>query len=611
MASLKSGRCAADLEISPGKREGGYGVMKTEWMNSIVTKFMAGFGAVLLAVLAAFLFVYHQANGLARRLTYEKMYAQAEYYLQSFDNELNHVRRLQNDFFSDRKLTFLLSPDMNIDDYERRDCLLSVKERVYTVTGVSGLVENGILYLPKTKYKILPSGVYNMEGEDQKQMERYLDYADDRIHYDGENFFIVKTGMPRISSDSLPNHVFVILFSREEIIGNLAVVNVSADSGAFWYNEEEKVLVEHANGDAMGSSLLPLLRKEESGAYESVQRLKVQGRDYLVFVGGYGNLGLFVQYELEETVMGPVLQFRNLAFVVLGLLAVLAVLLGTYFALALHQPINTLLKGFQRVQSGNWKEPIEDVRRDEFRHLYQGFNDMEHQIERLINEVYVQTNLTQRAQMKQLQAQIAPHFLYNSFFVLSRRVKRHDYENAELLAKHLGNYFQYLTRNEADDVPLRMEVDHARSYAAIQGTRFVNRIRVEFEETPEKFAGIMVPRLILQPLLENSFEHGLENKVTDGLLKVHFEETEDERRIWVEDNGEDTSEEKLAEIARTLAAGKQGEITGIYNIHQRLQIYFHGHGGIRIQRSHIGGTAVSIYIGKGEEVYESDFVDRG
>lgn len=584
--------------------------MKREWTNSIVTKFMAGFGVVLLTTMAAFVFVYHQANELARKITYEKMYSQAEYYLQSFDNELDHVRQLQNDFFNDRKLTFIIAPDMNIDDYEKRDCILSVKERIDTVTGVSKLVEDGVLYLPKTEYKIFPAAVNSMREADMEQMKWYLNYADDQIHYDGNNFFIVKTGVPRIQSDSIPNHVFVIYFSKNEIMKDLAVVNISDDSGAFWYNEKEDVLVEHSNGEAVGSQLLPLLNKKKSGEYESVQRLNVQGRDYLVFVGGYGNLGLFVQYELEASVMKPILQFRNLAFVVLGLLTILAVVLGVYFVVSLHQPINSLLNGFRRVQSGNWKEHIEDKRKDEFNQLYQGFNDMEDQIEKLINEVYVQTNLTQRAQMKQLQAQIAPHFLYNSFFLLSRRVKRHDYENAELLAKHLGTYFQYLTRNEADYVPLKLETDHARSYAAIQGARFVNRIHIDFDEIPAAFERIMVPRLILQPLLENAFEYGLENKAVDGVLKVHFEETLDEWQIWVEDNGEDTSDEKLREIASSLAQEKQGEITGIYNIHMRLQNYFHGRGGIRIQRSVIGGTAVSIYIGKGKEVYEQESSDR-
>lgn len=312
-------------------------------------------------------------------------------------------------------------------------------------------------------------------------MNIYLKHADDRMHYDGDRFFIVKTGVPRIQSTSVPNHVFILSFSRDNIIKNLALVNTATDGGAFWYNQEENMLLEHSNGDYIGSQLVSLLKKDSSGNYERVQRLNVDRKNYLVLVSGYGSLGLFVQYELEAAVMKPVIQFRTLALIALLMLTLLAAGIGVYSVISLRHPINTILNGFRRVQSSNWKEHIEERRKDEFNDLYQGFNDMEDQIDRLINEVYVQTNLAQRAQLKQLQAQIAPHFLYNSFFLLSRRIKRHDYEKADMLAKHLGTYFQYLTRNEADDVALAYEVNHTRSYAAIQGARFINRIQIDFE----------------------------------------------------------------------------------------------------------------------------------
>lgn len=562
---------------------------------------MVGFGLVILSTLAAFFFVYHHANELARKLTYEKMYSQAEFFLQSFDKELSHVHQLQMDFFNDRKLTFIINPNTNIDAYEKRDCLLSVKERIGIINGVSNLVVDSILYLPKSEYEISSSIIRDMNNEDMEKMFSYMDFADDRIHFDGSNFFVVETGVPRIQSNAMPNHVFIIFFSKEQIINNLSVFTTSKDSGAFWYNETGDVLIEHSEGNYVGNKIIHLLKEDQFGEYENIQRINVEGKDYLVLVGGYGKLGLFVQYVPEETIMKPILRLRNLEFIVLGLITALTVILGIHFGISLHHPINVLLKGFRRVQLGNWKDHIVERRKDEFSYLYKGFNNMEDQIDRLINEVYIQTNLTQRAQMKQLQAQIAPHFLYNSFFLLSRRIKRQDYENAELLAKHLGTYFQYLARNESDYLPLKLEIKYSRSYAAIQGARFVNRIRIEFEDTPPNFEDIIVPRLILQPLLENAFEYALENKVADGLLRIHFEENRYEWRIWVEDNGEEISDEQLEEISHTLIQGKNGEITGIYNIHIRLQNYFNGNGGIKVFRSKLGGMAVYIYIKKERE----------
>lgn len=585
--------------------------MKKEWMNSIVVKYMWGFLIILLSTLAAFAFVYHQAYDMAQKITYEKLSSQAENYLHSFDNELNHVQRLQNEFFNDRKLVFIIAPDMNITAYEKRDCLLSVRERIDAIAGVSRLVSEGVLYLPKSGYRITSSSVHLMTGEDMEQMNQFLPCANDAIHFDGRRFFIVKTGAPVIQSGSIPNHVFVIEFSREEILKELSSVCTSQESGAFWMSETAGVWAESSRGESVGALLAPQLRSNEQGEYESVQRLEADGKHYLVFVGGYGELGLFVQYELEEAAMRPVFRFRNLAFVVLICLTLLAVVISVSSIIALHRPINTLLSAFRRVQSGDWKQRIEEERRDEFSLLYRGFNEMAEQIDRLINEVYIQTNLTQQAQMKQLQAQIAPHFLYNSFFVLSRRIKRKDYENAELLAKHLGNYFQYLTRNGADYMPLRMEAEHAKSYCAVQDARFSRRITVRFEDVPGDFGGIMLPRLVLQPLLENAFKYGLEDKMRDGLLTVHFIETADEWQVWVEDNGEHIQDERLEQISRQITEGSAGEITALSNIHRRLQIYYHGGSGVRVQRSSLGGMAAVLYIRKEAAVYEHESADRG
>lgn len=569
-----------------------------KWRYSIETKLVLGFGIAIIMLLLSSLFIYYKAAILARQTTYEKMYSQTNYYLQTLDKEIDHVRQLQMDFLNDRKLAFLIIPDMNISDYEKREGLLSVMERMYTITGGSNLIHEGLLFLPKSGYLITSSGVNRIYQPDREQMEKYIQYADGTIHFDGENFFIVETGVPKIQSDYLPNHMLVISFSSKEIKNNLSALNTGENSGAFIYNEQLDTMLEHSNGASVGREIWRQLEKDSDGSYLSAQRITIGKEHYLVFVGGSGTLGFVVQYAEESAIMESINQFRNMVYILLSVMALMALLFVLYTKRLIHKPIETMLKAFQRVQEGNWKEYIIHKRKDEFSYLYEGFNEMENQMGELIEQVYVQTNLAQRAQLKQLQAQIAPHFLYNSFFILSRKITRQDYDNAEELANHLGTYFQYLTRNESDYVFLQQEAEHARSYAVIQGTRFVTRITITFQETPENFCRLMVPRLILQPLLENAFEYGLENKMQDGILLVHFEETEEEYRIYVEDNGEDISDEKIEELGDAIANGKDGEITGIFNIHKRLQIYYKQQAGLRVERSGIGGVCIMIYIRK-------------
>ena len=196
--------------------------------------------------------------------------------------------------------------------------------------------------------------------------------------------------------------------------------------------------------------------------------------------------------------------------------------------------------------------------------------------------------------MKQLQAQINPHFLYNSFFILSRRIHKEDIEGAEALSNHLGNYFKYLSRDQSDDISLSDEVAHARSYAAIQGERFVARMRIEFGTLPDAWGTYRVPRLIIQPLLENAFKYGLENKSENGLLRISFSVCNSGLHITVEDNGENKVD--LAALQQSLDEVNPDIISGMSNIHRRLQIYFHGQGGLSIARSELGGMAVTILL---------------
>lgn len=569
---------------------------KTNWNYSIQTKLMLGFGVVIAIITSASLLIYNRVIELARQTTYEKMQSEASYYLEVLDNEIEHVRQLQIEFFNDRKLAFLVGPEINISDYEKRDCLLSVMERVYTIAGVSELIDSGIVYLPKSGYRITASRVSHMNSTDEAQVYKYLPYTGGDMYYDGESFFMVETGARRVQTDSVPNYEMVIQFSTAKIQERLRTLNASGDYEAFLYIERDNVMVEQNQNNIAGRKILENLATDEKGEYLTTQRVEVDGQVYLVFVGGRGALGLFVQYIQEKKVMGAINHFKNMVYLLLVLMIAMAVFFGIYSKWLVHKPMNTLLQAFQRIESGDWKQPIIHSRRDEFCYLYEGFNEMENQMSRLIEEVYVQTNLAQRAQLKQLQAQIAPHFLYNSFFILNRRIKRRDYENAEELARHLGTYFQYLTRNESDIVTLEQETEHARSYVEIQAARFVNRIAVQFDKLPEHFRMLNVPRLILQPMLENAFAYGLENKVRDGILKVSFIETQKEYLICIEDNGEDIIDEKIQELQEQMKFEKYGEVTALLNIHRRLQIFFKQRAGLRVLRSSLGGLCVTIFL---------------
>ena len=573
---------------------------KKNWLRSIWAKQMLVFTTVILFTAVSFIILQFYAIQTVMNTTYEKMSGQTTYFLRSFEQEMDYIKQQQVEFFNDRRLPFLSNPWNQMNDYERRDGLLSLNEKLSGIVESSRLVKRAVLYLPQSGYRITEGAVERMEDNDFVELRRYEGCATGKIYFSDDKIFTVETGGHRVEEEAGLYALLSIEFSTEKIQEQMSVLNSSEENGVLFYNAGADFLIESCGGEPVGRKICEVLEQNGDDTYPGIQSVEVNSEQYLVSAENGERLGLFIQYTKARELLQPIYKSRVFMCLILTVLTVLSLGFVLYTRNTVHRPIRTLLTAFEEVKKGKWDRHIKHKKQDEFSDLYEGFNDMEDQLVKLVDEVYVQTNLAQRAQMKQLQAQINPHFLYNSFFVLSRRVKRHDYENAEQLARYLGNYFQYLTRNESDYVTLRQEFDHAKSYAAIQGMRFVSRLTVDFGELPENCERIQVPRLILQPLLENVFEHGLKNKVKEGILRVSVESSEGSLRIHVEDNGEETTDRELMELQEYLKTEDGGEITGIRNIHRRLQIYFNGKGGLRISRSRLGGVRITLWINLGK-----------
>ena len=577
--------------------------MKKRRKQSLQQKLALTFAIVIVCIMLIVLTLHISTINVIRQMTYEKMNSQAEYYQQTFETEIQGILSLQLDFFNNRQLPFLAYPDSGLSAYEEREAVLSVQERIRTITEISSLIQNGFLYIPGNDYYISKGTIRRMTEQDWNDMEGYLQNRDGGLQFDGENYYSIRTGETGTIITENPSFVFVLTFSSRQVEDNLSVLNISDKGGAFIYNENKKVMLESSRTECMGEMIWENLEKDAQGKYIKVQQIRVNGENYLVLVGEDGEMGIFVQYEEEAALTEYITKsWYYMMFFLFVMIGISIAFIG-YIRTVVHKPLNILVQAFEKVKEGNLNEHIYHGTNDEFSYLYLAFNDMEDQLMQLIDEVYVQKNLIQKAQLKQLQAQINPHFLYNSFFILSRRIKRQDYENAEEFAGHLGNYFKYLTRDGSDFIPLKQEVEHAKSYAAIQQARFSNRVQVFFGELPEGYSDLLVPRLIIQPLLENSFGHGLENKVSDGILQICFLAQDNGIRILVEDNGEEAQDEDIWEMQESLDRQDTEEVTGIVNIHRRLKIYFHGQAGLNIDRSSLGGVAITIDIYTDKQEY--------
>ncbi|AIQ51391.1 hypothetical protein R70331_07600 [Paenibacillus sp. FSL R7-0331] len=543
-------------------------------------------------------FLYYNAIKVAKQSINDKMNSQADFFVDSIDQQIMNIKNMMYDLFSARKLVFLVNPNSTLTDYERREAILTEQERLNSLKNSSLLVKTATLYLPKANLKISNDVVEALSGEDMSFIEKHYPSVNQIMNVEDNKLFMVSTGTPYDKNLSMTEAFFYVELNRDKIIDTLSTFNTIKNSGSFLFQQNQNILFESNEGGSYGKNMMEYIRSDPNHAEENSLTLNVDKQKFLTVIRKSDYFGLFVQYNPEKEVLRDLQMYKWLVFIYIVVMLFLSVSISAFTERNIHKPLVKLLRAFSRVEHGNFNSELKLAagKGNEFSYLYDGFNHMTLEIRNLIEEVYIQKNLTQRAELKQLQAQINPHFLYNSFFSLSQKIKRGDNAIAEEFAQHLGVFFRFLTKNNSDDVPLALEVEHARSYTSIQGSRFYDRIHIEFEELPERYNDLLVPRLILQPIIENAFEHGLENKEENGMLQITFAENGPYFEIHVADNGEESSGLYPDQINSGLENREQCEVTGLLNIHKRLKIYYGERSGLEVRRSALGGVEVIIKL---------------
>ena len=223
-------------------------------------------------------------------------------------------------------------------------------------------------------------------------------------------------------------------------------------------------------------------------------------------------------------------------------------------------------------------------------------NKMFKKVTQLIDENYAKELYAQRAVYRQLQSQINPHFLYNSFFVLQNMIREEENESASEFTKSLGQYYKFITRTERQEVALKEEVDHARVYLEIMKKRYGRRLEYEIVCGEAECLQIQVPRLILQPFIENVFGHGSHSGRDP--MKLRRQVLREKEQIWIiiEDNGSGMEEQRLKDLAGELFKGDETKDSAIFNINRRLKIKFGSDYGVILENSSLGGCRVCLRL---------------
>lgn len=566
--------------------------------SSIFKKIMAAFLAALLPLMAITWMMNEQGANHIRSEISDSILNTTRFYLDSLDQEADRISRYLPNYVMDRDLMEVAATGEQMNSYDRSYKILDIQHRLDLMKNSSPFIREAKAYIPHIERTVLSNSFetkLNAEEFEAMQPEKKL-YTEPFIYWQDRLFITMQ--YPAGKKD--PLYVVGVELSTGKIKETLAQIGNSRGGQTVLFNLERGLEI-NSGSDLELHYLMKQLAFEKQAAKmdEGYDTIHYKNKRYLT-VFKYSSLwnSYMVTSIPEEMILGSLEVYKALFWWACAL-AVFIFLFFTYFLIRLiYRPLIKLVRSFRRMQQNELEPILIERRKDEFGYLYQAFNDTVKSLKTLIEENYEQQIRNQRSELKRLQSQINPHFLYNCFFVLCRLIKSDSQkEKAYQFCLYIGQYFQFITRHHDDDIPLEMELEHSRTYVEMQSICYGDRIQVLFEVEAQP---IEVPRLILQPIIENAYKYALGNMRGTGELWVHSKLRSDAFYIYVEDNGEFMTDEEIEALGKKLrySTNQIEETTGMLNVHRRIQLRYGEEYGITVSRSELGGLQVIIKLSK-------------
>lgn len=288
--------------------------------------------------------------------------------------------------------------------------------------------------------------------------------------------------------------------------------------------------------------------------------------------------------------------------ILIGLLFLGIVVLATLFvSFRITSPINILINTIKKIESGRLETDFDSLGNDEFGLLGKHFKSMVERINHLIDQEYRLEIENRINQLKALQSQINPHFLYNSLQSIGTLALKNQGAQVYSLLTSLSQMMRYGMNIEENLVPLHREIGYAESYLVLQKQRFGEKFDYLIDIDQALYT-TLVPKMIFQPLLENYFKHGFDNSKGVGKLNIICKELNDQQfQIVIEDNGKGILIERLYMLQAMLETDGgfkniEGDSIGLKNVYQRLKLYYGNQASMRIYNHHDSGFGIELKI---------------
>lgn len=268
-------------------------------------------------------------------------------------------------------------------------------------------------------------------------------------------------------------------------------------------------------------------------------------------------------------------QVNNSFFVTMSLatasVMVFCILLSTYFSRIITNPLKRLGQHMMTISQGNFTDRIENKGCSEIRVLTENYNEMAEKLERLYNEVYISELKLKQSQLDILQAQLNPHFLYNTLDTIYWMARMGETEQVSAMVSNLSQMMRLsLSPRINDKITLKQEIEHLLCYISIEKIRYGKKVCFEID-CQKDLEEVMVLNLLLQPIVENALIHGLANSL-NGIIRIHIYREEGTLVYEVANNGVPIDEEEIRLILNDNNQSLKG--LALRNLHERIRLKY-------------------------------------
>lgn len=309
----------------------------------------------------------------------------------------------------------------------------------------------------------------------------------------------------------------------------------------------------------------------------------------------------FVDELIEDRLKDCLILLAGLLLIVLAATIVSSVVLSRYISRPIHS-LNKAMGEFEANAEGFSYEPVYGSL--EVTSLSNAFGHLVIRIQELMNKVRNEEIVLRKTELRALQAQINPHFLYNTLDSIAWMCEEGRTKDAVEMVNALARLFRISISKGHELISVEKEVEHAKSYLQIQKFRYKNQFQYSFE-VQESCLHYYCNKITLQPIIENAIYHGLNRMIDEGFIEIRIFEDGDDVVFTVEDNGVGMTKEQCESILHKEVKGQTGGI-GIKNVNDRVKIYFGEQYGMKIESELDEGTKVSIRMPKlKEDSYET------